>query len=68
MRGSDSVLVDVRRGAAVDELELIDRAGHVVLLTAYGVNLDERRRTRERAFRLLSTALARGPQWAQDAR
>ena len=55
-------LVEVRRGAERDELELLDQAGAVVRLVAYGLTADERQRTRERAYHLLQTAGARGPQ------
>lgn len=47
-------LREVRRGERDDELELIDEAGGVTIVVAYGVNAPERARVRETALRLLS--------------
>lgn len=63
---SSAVLVDVRRGEALDTLELIDDTGNVFLMRAWGVHDDERARTREAVLRLLRGLLApaastRGP-------
>lgn len=61
MKTSAIILSTVRRGAAPDELELVDSAGGVVILVAYGLTADEQHRTRERAWRLLVTALRSTP-------
>jgi hypothetical protein len=60
-RVNSGVLVDVRRGEALDTLELIDDAGTVLLAHAHGVHDDERLRTREVLLRLLRGALDRRP-------
>lgn len=54
MKTTAIFLATVRRGAAPDELELVDSAGYVVRLTAAGITDDERCRTRERAYQLLT--------------
>jgi hypothetical protein len=53
-------LREVRRGAAADELYLVDSEGKAVLLHAHGMNPDEQIRTRELALKLLSEGLAEG--------
>jgi hypothetical protein len=55
-------LQEVRRGAAPDELEVIDQTGTVLILHAHGMHTDEQLRTRERALRLLADALAAHPE------
>jgi hypothetical protein len=56
-----AVLVRVERGVLPDTLELIDDAGLVYLMRAWGVHDDERLRTREAVLRLLREALERRP-------
>lgn len=51
------VLTAVRRGEALDEIELLDATGTVLILHAHGVTADEQHRTRELAFTLLTVAL-----------
>jgi hypothetical protein len=51
-----TVLREVRRGEAADEIELVDSQGNVVIVVAYGLHPDERARVREIALRLMQSA------------
>jgi 3,4-dihydroxy-2-butanone 4-phosphate synthase len=52
-------LREIKRGECSDEISLVDSAGHVTILRAHGLHLDERARVREQALKLLETVAVR---------
>ncbi len=54
-----ATLREVRRGDDLNELQLVDTDGRVVILLGYGLTVDEGIRSREAALRLLSELVAR---------
>jgi hypothetical protein len=50
-------LREVLRGTEPDEILLLDSAGKITIVLAYGIHDDERARTREIALRLIADAL-----------
>jgi hypothetical protein len=56
----DAILREVCRSGEPDVIEFVTADGHVLLMHAHEVHVEERRRTRETILRLLRERLGQG--------